>query len=137
MARQYFDDGSSIETYDDGSTIAYDTAGDLTSSTPSPYGANASPSFGRDVAEARQLQPFAQDATKPWWESMAIYGFTRAIDNHYNVARTPTGSQPATFAGQNGNTYQQGRIQSPFAGPQGNGNMMMLLIIGGVALAMA
>ena len=127
MARVFYDDGSSIETYDDGSTIAYDTGGGITGSAPSPYAVNTSPSFQRDAAENRQLQPFAQDQSKPWWESMAIYGFTRAIDNHFNVARAPSGSQRATYAGQNGNTYQQG--------PQGNNNMMMLLIVGGLALA--
>ena len=66
---------------------------------------------------------------------MAQYGFTRAIDSKYGPpAVNETGTQ-ASFAGQDGQTYTNGR-----GGQTGGGgiSLMTLLLIGGVAyLALA
>lgn len=119
-----YDDGSSLTTYDDGSTLAIGTDG-ASSSTPVP-------SFSGDRAESMRLQGFSQDQSVPWWQSMATYGFTRAIDNHYRNPPTPSGSQPATYSGQNGRTYANG-VMVP-NDPLGIGSIPPVLLLGGLAL---
>lgn len=45
--------------------------------------------------------------SQPWWESVIKYGITRAIDNQFQQPVVSGNTQPGTFAGQNGATYQQ------------------------------
>lgn len=68
--------------------------------------ANA-PMLPADYQDASQMQPFAPagDAT-PWFQQMAMFGFSRAIDN---LSRTNVAGNvdPGSFAGTNGGTYSQ------------------------------
>lgn len=118
-----YEDGSYFEQYDDGSTLSIGTDGS-TKATPVP-------SFSRDESEARRLQGFSQDQSVPWWQSMATYGFSRAIDNHYKNPPLAAGSTPTTYAGQNGRTYANGRME---ADPLGIGSIPPILLLGGLAL---
>lgn len=91
--------------------------------------------YGQDYAEAAKLGQF-YPSTKttstggtepaPWWEGLARYGVTRAVDAAF-MTRNAQNNQSATYAGQNGQTYQQGRAPSPVMG--GN-NLLLLLLIG-------
>lgn len=75
---------------------------------------NAQPVLiGVDGAEWNKMQPYsgapAGREQQPWWQNMVAYGFTKAIDNTFptqaNGVRGNT--QPGSFAGQNGRTYNQ------------------------------
>lgn len=66
-----------------------------------------------DTRDTAQMQPFAQDASRPWWESLVAYGVTRAIDNRFGPPNVTGNTSPGSFAGANGRTYAQN--------PQGQG----------------
>lgn len=67
--------------------------------------------FVTDMREAAKLDPFVpatQGDARPWWDRVAEYGITRAIDSHYGVTSVNKTGTPGTFAGQNGRTYTNG-----------------------------
>jgi hypothetical protein len=73
--------------------------------------------FDSDQRESDKLDPYIprpDGDSRPWWERVAEYGLTRAIDSNFGppaVNKTQTGG---TFAGQNGLTY-------PISGPTSSG----------------
>lgn len=103
--------------YDDGSTITTDAGGAVSST----YSTDS-----REEAKFGQFYPQGQS----WWESLASYGATRAIDSHFGPKEEDKTAQPATFAGQNGKTYTSGS-----AVPAGNSGMSGLLLLGAGVLA--
>lgn len=59
-----------------------------------------------DIYEANQVAATVPaDSGRPWWETMAMYGITRAIDNQFGTPQIGN-SNPGSFAGQNGRTYE-------------------------------
>lgn len=99
--------------------------------------AGGSYDFSTDAREAAKLDQYVPGTpgdTRPWWERVAEYGMTRAIDNQVGPAAPNKTSQPAAFAGQNGKTYSQ-------VGPQPTGVLGMgsstttMLLIAAAALA--
>lgn len=73
---------------------------------------NLTPTFAwfNDQREAAKMDPYVASTsgdTRPWWERVAEYGVTRAIDNQFGPAQVNKTDMPATFAGQNGQTYSQ------------------------------
>ena len=61
------------------------------------------------------------------------YGFQRAIDSRYGPPSVDQTGMPATYAGQNGQTYEVGR-----GGGNGGGiNLLPLLLIGGAVYFLA
>lgn len=102
--------------YDDGSSIT-DLGGVVTST------------YATDQREQDKLGQFYPQGTN-WWESLATYGATRAIDSHFGPKELDKTAQPATFAGQNGQTYTSGS-----AVPAGGG--MSGLVLLGIGLAAA
>lgn len=68
-----------------------------------------------------------------WWESLASYGVTRAIDNRFGPVNLGGNTSAGTFAGQNGRTYTNttGAGAQP-AGAAGIGGSTLLLIAAGV-----
>lgn len=132
MARQYFDDGSWLDTQD-GFTYAANTDGTVVSRTDQAGNYWQSPSYWVDARESTKLDPYvAGDNSTPWWERLAIYGVTRAIDNHIGPPEQNKTSAPATFAGQNGRTYSQ--VGSPLqAGGIGGMGWLPLVAIGALA----
>lgn len=130
MARQYFDDGSWIEVVD-GSSYAANTDGVVVSRVDANGNYYQSPSYWTDAREASKLDSYVAAPagdTRPWWERVAEYGLTRAIDNHLGPAQQNKTSAPATFAGQNGLTYSQ--VGTPLAQGGGAGWLPLLMVAG-------
>ena len=83
-----------------------------------------------DAQEAGRLAPFYGNTSgAPWWDSAATVGVTRAIDSLARSYATVKGAQAATYAGQNGLTFTNGRQVVGLGG-----NMLPLLLIGGAML---
>lgn len=63
----------------------------------------------REEAKLSQFQPNMYGSTGDRLltlaESIATYGLTRAIDNHFGPVETNKTNAPGSFAGQNGLTY--------------------------------
>lgn len=110
--------------YDDGSTISYDGA--TVASTPATD--NGIVGWSADNREAQKMSQF-YSGDKPWYEQLAMYGASRAIDSHFARSSVDKTAQPVTFAGQNGRTYAAGNTAPSLLG--GNGG---LLLLGGAAL---
>lgn len=90
------------------------------------------------------MPPVAQSQGLSPWESLAMYGITRAIDNRFAPEPMLGNTAPGYFTGQNGQTYMQGRpgqmaptMQAPIASIAGFqlSPLMLLLIGGGIYLA--
>lgn len=131
MARQYFDDGSWIEVVD-GTSYAANTDGVVVSRVDASGAYYQSPSYWTDAREADKLNAFVAAPagdTRPWYERVAEFGLTRAIDNHFGPAQQNKTAAPATFAGQNGQTYSQ--VGTPLA--QGGGMGWLPLVAIGAA----
>ena len=84
----------------------------------------------REIAKLDSYVPKAPGDTRPWWERVAEYGLTRAIDNQVGPPAQNKTTAPASFAGQNGRTYSQ--VGSPLQQPQG-GMSWLPLVAAGVA----
>lgn len=114
-------------TFDDGSTITSDGNGAVssTSSTDSPYGYGWSTDT-REAAKLNSYVPAPAGDNRPWYERVAEFGVTRAIDAHYGQAATQKGAAAASYAGQNGQTYANGTFL-------GGGGGLPLLLLGLVA----
>ena len=69
-------------------------------------------------------------------EGSAIVTLPVAVDLNVPADRTK-GSTPATFAGQNGQTYVNGQTRRPAAGPQRGVDLEMLLIVGAAVMLLA
>ncbi len=134
MARQYFDDGSWLDTID-GYTYAANTEGTVVSRTDQAGNHFTSQSYWTDAFEDSKVSPYVAAPAgdnRPWWERVAEYGITRAIDNHLGPTSQNKTAAPATFAGQNGRTYSQ--VGTPLAQGGGMGGLLPVLAIGAAAL---
>lgn len=85
-----------------------------------------------DANDSRAMQAFSQDPSVPWWQAVATYGLTRAIDNRFGPPSVSGNTSPGSFAGQNGRTYSNaptgagGQAQSAAGGIP----MWVLLAVG-------
>ncbi len=120
MARQYFDDGSWIETDNTGTTYAANTEGTVVSKVEADGDFFRSTGYWTDAREATKMDSFTPTAgagdARPWYERVAEYGLSRAIDNHFGPTTADKSKAGATFAGQNGQTYSQIGAQGGAAG---------------------
>lgn len=135
MARIYYDDGSWIEIAADGTSYAANDAGVVVSKVEADGDYYQSAAYYTDAREAQKLDPFVprpNGDTRPWWERVAEYGLTRAIDSNYGPPAANKTGAAATFAGQNGRTYSTAP-GAPGAAGQGAG-MLPLLLAAGLAL---
>jgi len=104
------------------------------------YGASTSTTssvYDSDYREAIKLDPYvAKPAgdTRPWYERVAEYGLTRAIDSNYGPSAVNKTSTGATFAGQNGLTYSQVGRSNTAQQTASVGNLLPWLLAGAVAL---
>jgi len=91
--------------------------------------------FAADDREAAKLDsyvPRPEGDDRPWYERVAEYGLTRAIDSNFGPKAVNKTGAAGTFAGQNGRTYSQlGANGQPV---QSGGSMLPLLLAGAVAL---
>lgn len=95
--------------------------------------------YAQDQREDAKLNPYTaapNGDSRPWWERAAEYGLSRAIDAHFGPPAVNKTQAPATYAGQNGRTYQQApNVQSlPPASSGGMGGVLPLVALGAVAL---
>lgn len=135
MARTYYDDGSYIDTLDDGTTVGYNTSGVAVSKVESDGDYFQSVGYNTDARESAKLDAFVprpNGDTRHWWDRVAEYGMTRAIDANFGPPAVNKTGAAGTFAGQNGRTYSQaGQNTQP---NQGMGSMLPLILAGAVAL---
>lgn len=90
-----------------------------------------------DQREAAKMDPYVaatQGDTRPWWERVAEYGVTRAIDAQFGPAQVNKTDMPATFAGQNGQTYSQ--VAGTGTAAAAGGGSILPLLLGAAALFM-
>lgn len=94
---------------EDSSAFGWNLDGLSSYGTSAPVeGYQLSAGFMTDVREAAKLDAFVpamQGDSRPWWERVAEFGLTRAIDSHYGAQAVNKTGTPGTFAGQNGRTY--------------------------------
>lgn len=96
-----------------------------------PPGDQSAYYFATDATEASKMTQFyPQSGTRPWWESLAQYGVSKAIDAHFAPSSPVNTSTPGTYAGQNGRTYTQGRAE---LGGEGGGQNLLLIALAGLA----
>jgi hypothetical protein len=126
--------------YDDGSVIGWDETGLVQSkeigsnvwvddAQPAPAGWNV---FSTDTQEQKRLSAGYPANGQPWSENAALLGVSRLIDTAARSYATVKGSTPASYAGQNGRTYENGQTTARKPG----GGMEMLLIIGAAFLVL-
>lgn len=76
-------------------------------------GSNLPSLSGSDVAEWNKMAPFTSAAagseSSPWWQNVVSFGLVRAIDNTFPTKSMGVqgNTNPGSFAGQNGLTYNQ------------------------------
>lgn len=96
-----------------------------------------------DQNEWVKMQPYtaapAGREQAPWWQNLVAYGATKAIDNTFPTQNTGVrgNTQPGSFAGQNGRTYNQvGGINAAptVAGFANSIRRMNPLVLGALAL---
>ena len=92
--------------------------------------------YSTDQREALKLESFVPAPSgddRPWYERVAEYGLTRAIDNQVGPPASNKTSAPATFAGQDGRTYSQVG-NSGTAAPKSNSQMLLILGLAAAAV---
>lgn len=121
-------------TFDDGSTITNDEipGGWTTSATPATD--SGVMSYTGDLAEQNKFGQFYGGGA-PWYEQLAMYGATRAIDAHFMSAAVDKSAAAATYAGANGKTYTTGAAN--LQGLGGMSPLVLLLIAGALVYAIA
>lgn len=131
MMYQY-DDGSSIGTDASGNVYSREAGSSQWVDDPSPAPAGWSV-FTVDAQEQARMGQGYPENGQSWDQNAAILGISRLIDTAGRTYAAVKGSAPATFAGQNGRTY----VQTPQPAAQQGGGIVPLLLIGGLALALA
>lgn len=96
--------------------------------------------FEQDYLEQQKFGQFygsnntsGGSAERPYWEGLAIYGVTRAIDAAFGKPLPGSGSKGETFAGQNGRTYDVKKAGGALA----DDNLVLLIGLGALAYMMA
>lgn len=78
-----------------------------------------------DLAEWGKMSRFtpapADAQQQPWWQNLVSYGISKAIDNTFPNERhgIQGNTGPGSFAGQNGQSYQQRGSQNAPPAPAG------------------
>lgn len=132
-----------IEQYifDDGSVLGWDNNSGLVQSkdvgsnawvndpSPAPAGWNM---YQTDSQEQARLSSGYPANGAAWSDNAALLGITRLIDTATRSYATVKGSTPASYAGQNGQTYANGQL----AGKPPGGDLGLLLIVGALFMAL-
>ena len=93
------------------------------------------PALPGDARDDAQMQAFSPDPSRPWWEAMAVYGLTRAIDNRFAPPSVSGNVNAGSFAGSNGRTYGNTPNNAPPPAPAQGPGMGSMLLIGAAAVA--
>lgn len=93
--------------------------------TPAPAGWTV---FSTDMQEQSRLGAGYPNNGLSWDNNAATLGVTRLIDTAVRAYATVKGSTPATFAGQNGQTYVNGQTRRPASQGQANSTPLLLII---------
>lgn len=136
MARQFFDDGSWIEVDSAGTSYAANTDGIVVSKVEADGDYFRSPSYWTDARESQKIAPYVPgDSAVPWWQRVAEYGVTRAIDNHFGPAQTDKTAMGGTYAGQNGRTYSS--VLGANGAPPSGGSLLPFILAGAAFLVLS
>lgn len=118
----------------------YSLTGEADWTTAEPVeGYQLSAGFVADLREAAKIDPFVPTVagdSRPWWERVAEFGLTRAIDSHYGVQMVNKTGTPVTFAGQNGRTYVVAPQQPQQPASVGGVPLLLLAALAAVVLLM-
>lgn len=126
--------------FDDGSVLGWDSTGLVQSKEigsnvwvddPSPAPAGWSP-YTTDTQEQSRLGNAYPANGKSWDMNAATLGITRLIDTATKAYVNVKGSQAATYAGQNGQTYTNGAQRQ-----QKDGGIGLILLIGAAFMLMS
>lgn len=123
-----YDDGSELLTLDNGQVISRDAGSNVWTDDPAPAppGWNA---FTTDAAEqARMAQGYPANG-QSWSENAAVLGISRLIDTAGRTFAQIKGTMPATYAGQNGQTYANGQNPASKGGALGIGPILLLAVV--------
>lgn len=118
-----------------GGTNSFNTGADYTPAAPLSGGIVGWAASHQDVVEQARLGQGYPDNGKPYDWNAATMGITRLIDTAVKGYTVVKGAQAATYAGQNGVTYVNGRGTIASVGL--GGGMLPLLLIGGALLLLA
>lgn len=130
--QQYiFDDGSVLGWDDAGLVQSKDIGSNVWVDDPSPAPAGWSV-YQTDIQEQQRLGNGYPQNGQSWDTNAATLGVTRLIDTAVRAYATVKGSTPASYAGQNGQTYANGQLQR--SGPNQSGGLGPLLLIGAAFL---
>lgn len=97
-----------------------------------PYdyqGASGGILFARDQVEADRMAAGYPLNGQSWDVNAASLGISRLIDSAARYRYVASGGTPATYAGQNGLTYANGRL-----GVNLGGNMLPMIVLGFAAI---
>lgn len=86
--------------------------------------------WATDRSEQARMGAGYPDNGQPWWENFSSLGASRLIDSAVRGYAVVKGTQAASYAGQNGLTYMNGRGGVLSMG----GGLLPLLLIGGALL---
>lgn len=92
-----------------------------------------------DASEAAQMAPFQPGTANgtPWWQSVVMYGASRAIDNRFGPTNVQGNTQAGSFQGAGGRTVMNsGSAQAGALGgllPGGSGGLLLLVAVAAVA----
>lgn len=123
-----------------GNGVSLAEAGDVANgsydyvSAPGGGGITNWAAVSRDAVEQQRMGAGYPDNGKPWDWNAATMGVSRLIDSASRAYVVANGGIGATYAGQNGLTYQNGRqVRSLSIG----NNLLPLLLIGGAIFLLA
>lgn len=129
VSQYIYDDGSVLGWDDNGLVQSKDIGSNVWVDDPNPAPAGWSP-YATDIQEQQRMNGAYPQNGQSWGANAAILGISRVIDTATRAYTNVKGSQAATYAGQNGQTYTNQRMQQ--GGP--NGGMGMLLLAGAAFL---
>lgn len=105
---------------------SFGVAPDYTTAAPLTGGITG---WATDRAEQARMGAGYPDNGAAWWENFSAQGASRLIDSAVRGYAVVKGTQAATYAGQNGLTYMNGR-----GGMLSLGNGLLPLVLIGAAL---
>ena len=130
VSQYIFDDGSVLGWDETGLVQSKDIGSNQWVDDPTPAPAGWSP-YSNDAQEQGRMGSAYPANGQSWDTNASFFGVSRLIDTATKAYSNIKGSQAATYAGQNGQTYTNQQRRN---GPGGGGDTGLLLLIGAAFL---
>jgi hypothetical protein len=127
-----YDDGSEITQLENGMVISRDAGSNVWQDDPAAAPAGWSV-FTTDAQESARMSQGYPANGQAWDTNAAMLGISRLIDTAGRTYASVKGSMPATYAGQNGQTYANGQ---PAGAASSSGGLLPLVLLGALAFAL-